>query len=486
MRAVVLVALGVATMSTMGAPCIAQPADPLLCPHTVPHGEEATTPELCDKVYRVQCADEVSSGFLAKLDDQIGLLTTLHGIAACQNAPLRAENVHVKASELRVTRVDVARDLAFLQSKELPSQYLKDHPNYEKELSSGARGDLRIVGYPESLSLQFGFVLRPQDIPLVALNDLIPETDAGTAFRSRNSPEASQIVLSLSGPIQPGFSGAPILNSVGEVVAVADGGLAPGTEIGWAIPYARAKLQPASSLAAAVSRLPSLPVNHSLLTSFATTAVPAVYFVDWRERPGAIHRLQAGQITDVYRRSSDYLYTVAVAPNGDIYFVNANAFQIYRIVGGVERSIYTHTTYVRDVAFGADGRLYFSEATGAGGDGTVYELRNGRAKPWYVVHLADVEGFWAGDFAVDRQGTLWLSSGNRRPSSLFKVVDGKPVRVLGSSDVLEGIAFAKDGSLLYTRGAREIDRIVFPSMTVQRYAELPNVMQLSSVAPLSP
>jgi WD40 repeat protein len=153
---------------------------------------------------------------------------------------------------------------------------------------------------------------------------------------------------------------------------------------------------------------------------------------------------------------------VAVAPSGVIFFCNANEPRIYKIENGHEQLVYTHVTYVRCVAFDSRGTLYFSEATGAGGDGTIYRFNSSTAVPFYSVRLADIDGYWAGDFAFDRQGTLWLSSGNRRPANLYKVVNGSVTRVFTSADSIDGISFTNDGFLLYTGGGHAIYRLALP------------------------
>jgi hypothetical protein len=87
---------------------------------------------------------------------------------------------------------------------------------------------------------------------------------------------------------------------------------------------------------------------------------------------------------------------------------------------------------------------------GQSGDGKIYRVDGSAAVPVFSVRLSEVDGFWAGDFAYDSQGTLWLSSGNTRPANLYKITNGKPNRVFSSADSIAGIAFAADGSLVYT------------------------------------
>ena len=186
----------------------------------------------------------------------------------------------------------------------------------------------------------------------------------------------------------------------------------------------------------------------------------------------------------VFRRPSNNLYSVAVSPTGVIFFCNANEPRIYKIENGHEQLVYTHSTYVRSVGFDSRGTLYFSESTGAGGDGKIYRLDGSTAAPFYSVRLADIDGYWAGDFAFDRQGTLWLSSGNRRPANLYKVVSGSLSRLFTSADSIDGISFASDGSLLYAGGGHAIYRLAIPSYKPDLLYESPANTRLTGVAPL--
>jgi hypothetical protein len=189
----------------------------------------------------------------------------------------------------------------------------------------------------------------------------------------------------------------------------------------------------------------------------------SIYFTDAFARPGAIYRLQNGNVTELFRRAMNTLYSVAVSTDGAVFFCDANEYNVYKIQGAGEKVVYRHTTYVRALAVDSRGALYFSEATGGGGDGKIYRLDGSTAVAFYTVRLADVDGSWAGDFAFDQQGTLWLSSGNQRPANLYKVAKGVPEVVFTSADAMNGLSFASDGSLIYT-GMQAIYRLSFPAL----------------------
>jgi hypothetical protein len=95
--------------------------------------------------------------------------------------------------------------------------------------------DLVVLGYPEnvpsmsskSLRAAYGGRTLREAIPNNVSRDL-----QNSGFLS---PDTT--ILNIHGHLLPGHSGAPILNSAGDVVAVADGGLAGGTVgISWALP----------------------------------------------------------------------------------------------------------------------------------------------------------------------------------------------------------------------------------------------------------
>lgn len=177
-----------------------------------------------------------------------------------------------------------------------------------------------------------------------------------------------------------------------------------------------------------------------------------IYFTDAKESPGSIYRYAysttaLGPISSIaflYTRPSGQIHSFAFHPGMEkLYYVSANETKIYRAVRGLdgqwlgEEVVYTHGTYVRDIAFfgpplNPEGvlRLYFSEACGACRDGKIYRIEgDGSINLFYEVRLADVDGSWAGDFAFGPDGTLYLSSGNRVPASIYRVSGDQVERI---------------------------------------------------------
>jgi len=201
-----------------------------------------------------------------------------------------------------------------------------------------------------------------------------------------------------------------------------------------------------------------------LLTSTHAAQPPQqpYYVVDAYQTPGVVFRIVNREPDDFFRRRSGNISSIALC-NGQLYFCSANDRRIYQRIGERERVVFEYTTYIRDVAFDPNGNLYFSEASGAKSDGRIYKLSprvnelptDGRfsiatesqSGP-VQVRLSTVDGFWAGDFTFDAQSNLYLSSGNRTPASIYRVLRvtegqyGSPERRIyrDSRGAIKGIA----------------------------------------------
>jgi sugar lactone lactonase YvrE len=112
------------------------------------------------------------------------------------------------------------------------------------------------------------------------------------------------------------------------------------------------------------------------------------------------------------------------------------------------------------VKFTPDGFLVFSEATGAGGDGRIWKINEaGEAELFFTIKLADVDGFWAGDFAFDQDGNLYLSSGNLVLSNLYRVdmASGGTTTVFTHHDEsFDGFVFDDQGLVYYSDGSAAV------------------------------
>jgi hypothetical protein len=213
--------------------------------------------------------------------------------------------------------------------------------------------------------------------------------------------------------------------------------------------------------------------NNCNFDVWTCTALPTkldIYFADAKELPGSVYHYDTSTEIEetVYTRPSrNNLYSFTFHPEvpEKLYYANANEYKIYRTTQlwsgwTPEEVVYTHNTYVRDIAFAFDKNgelgLYFSESSGARANGKVYKVEGNKATLFYEVKLADVGGFWAGDFAFDDKNNLYLSSGNRVPASIYKV-DGKNVNEIYKDEKgsVSGLTY-KDGSLYYANWGSNI------------------------------
>lgn len=180
-----------------------------------------------------------------------------------------------------------------------------------------------------------------------------------------------------------------------------------------------------------------------------------VLLADSRVTPGAIYRVAERPFhfpVREYERGTGGIRSIAVARGGGwIYFVDGSSSAIIRTNGRSERVAYRHTTYVRDLAFDSDGRLYFSEATGAGGDGVIFRLNvDFEAEEFVKVPLEEVDGYWAGNFAFDPDDRLYISSGNRVPAAIYAYTEGSFERRYPFNEPITGFVFQNARKILFT------------------------------------
>lgn len=437
--------------------------------------------DICSKVYRLTCkpGNRIFSGFDGNVEGVPGIITALHGVAGCNK--VLASNLSDSFSDLRLAKVNIRKDLAFLTSSKLKSA---SKPALRIDSGFMGRG-LRVVGYPQAVIGQKSHELAPQPDPTEMLRfilspGVIPE------FEKRNSPHPDEIVLSLTGALQHGYSGGPVLTEDGTVVAVADGGLGEGAyEIGWAIPVQQVRWDDPDKHTSFLSALGGKNSGKLFGVSPAPIAkLPDLYFTDARDSRGRIYKLANGNVSEFYVRPRGNIYYIAVSKNGTVFFSNANDRHLYRLRGKKEELVYTHKTYLRDIAFDQMDRLYFSEATGAGGDGFIYRLEGKQASFYYRVRLKDVDGSWAGNFAFDKDGFLWLSSGNRKPAHLYRVIEQRPRRVFTSSDSIEGLSFIADNILIYADWRHSIRRLDLPGYLSSDIQSFGTIQWLADVEPV--
>ena len=96
-----------------------------------------------------------------------------------------------------------------------------------------------VWGYPQGIPTMAGdyirFSLSHGNQPI--LNNLLQNEKLKEDLEKQKYPQLNAKILRVSSTIQPGHSGAPILNNTGKVIGIADGGLRSGTaRLNWAFP----------------------------------------------------------------------------------------------------------------------------------------------------------------------------------------------------------------------------------------------------------
>lgn len=202
-------------------------------------------------------------------------------------------------------------------------------------------------------------------------------------------------------------------------------------------------------------------------------------FIDSKENPGAVRVVNPddGTVDKIFTRDLGKICALAMDGLGRIYFVDDSRMSIFEArpkLGSVE-AIFTHKDYIRDLqlrSVDSAKRLYFSDATGPGGDGIIYYLNEtGKAAPYYSVgytmRQTDVAGYWDGSFTFDDDGNLYLASGDRKPASIYRITGAGPDCVTGSdseiytdqSGPVMGIQYVSPNWIYYTDHGSKIYKL---------------------------
>ncbi len=198
-----------------GAPCIAQPSG-------------STVHTLRRSTVKVESGNKVGTGFLWNKAHWV--VTTLHSIENKDNITITLVD-QVKSA--RVLKVLKRFDLALL---ELESEV--DLPVLRTaDAIPGVNSNLYVLGYngKGNLSNIIDRSLRLGYNSNGKLKGLL-STSLRTELNTCKSPDPEIDILYFDGSLLPGFSGAPIVDSSGALVGIADGGLENGAQsISWGI-----------------------------------------------------------------------------------------------------------------------------------------------------------------------------------------------------------------------------------------------------------
>ncbi len=194
-----------------------------------------------DQVYRIQAsgcgpknAKFSQSAFRSYANGRVGLVTALHGVVGCRRvtAVQESELGGAYVNDLVLDSVSLPLDLAFYVSQLLQQR------GTPLRSSGTLAGGLRVVGYPLDSVRQLEHPLEFFDDPRRTLESQFAGAPWEKQLEYRRSPSVSVPVLLVRGLLQHGYSGAPVVTASGEVVGVANGGLAEGfAQINWAIPF---------------------------------------------------------------------------------------------------------------------------------------------------------------------------------------------------------------------------------------------------------
>ena len=161
------------------------------------------------------------------------------------------------------------------------------------------------------------------------------------------------------------------------------------------------------------------------------------------------------------------LHAFAVARDGRQYYLCSNERSLVQADKDGEKTIFTHTTYVRDLALDDDDNVYFSEGSGAGADGKIYRLvaatgkTAAHAELIYTVVPGKVSGYWDGNFGFGRTAnrqvdtnTIYLSTGNSIPGYIFRITRNQaqwsaPACIYHAGGRIMGLVLTSPGTAYY-------------------------------------
>jgi Trypsin-like peptidase domain len=232
-----------------------------------------------------------------------GLVTALHGVADCQKIMASSKNGLFLDQPLTIKKMDADHDVALLSSPQIDSAP-DGGLNVADNVDWKSLGMVKVYGHPYGISkLETTLTLR--NPPLTPLKDLVPSAPL-SILKERRSPNHLINVLNLQGNLLPGHSGAPILDSKGNVVAVANGGLKEGfAGISWAVPYKDIEWDSLGSKLKVLAQ-----IDPSLL--FAADALPTV-------PPDEIRETFCEQVLRVVAESKTGFISIVGDPNLDDY-----------------------------------------------------------------------------------------------------------------------------------------------------------------------
>lgn len=201
------------------------------------------------------------------------------------------------------------------------------------------------------------------------------------------------------------------------------------------------------------------------------TARGQIYLAERWHAPGQIYRVNGTTEVPIFTRpvQKDLTsFSFGKLPRGVKY--TPGAYSLVFCNGTQEKSVWramTPTTElmlltardgIKEVNLGPGEVLYFSHARGSAADGRIMKVAGGLTTLYTNVTLLNVDGFWAGNFAFDPAGKLYVSSGNKMGAKIYRYpTDGTtPEVVFKEKGAIMGFWFLDDQTFLYTNGTNQV------------------------------
>jgi hypothetical protein len=170
--------------------------------------------------------------------------------------------------------------------------------------------------------------------------------------------------------------------------------------------------------------------------------------------------IQNGRCFPYYSRPARDIKSATSDNYGNIYFAAGN--EIFRLASGRESKIYTSASQRIDcLKSNSRGELFFSSgAVGSVGVGVIYKLAGSEPKAVVRIEPSTVDGFWCGQFAIDPQDNIWLSSGIEMNGNIYKLINGKPVKIYNDPfGCPVGFDFERNGNLIFANDDEKLYRL---------------------------
>jgi hypothetical protein len=270
-----------------------------------------------------------------------GIYTALHGVVGCKTIDALRRQDALTFTGLKIEKVDIERDAALLLNTDLADAVNNGRIRGQRseQLSELTGRALVVVGHASATPHAFTSTLWTDDIKKQILH-VIPGGPQKTNLELRGSPLLTTRVLTHSGPLGPGHSGAPVLDrATDRVVAFGEGGLVGSQSITFSIPIEDIQFRPVEEVETSLFRVADQRVSgqfsfqssdyrpEALRPSLTGAAGMAGGAVDFR------FRLQAPLFTG--RRRLNW--------TADLVFLGEQSTQLFQTLPGIPPSDLTET-----------------------------------------------------------------------------------------------------------------------------------------------